>query len=91
MQKVSRERGEGWEPAPAPSACCRMYTAAQLRLLARAHLKRASETTDLARRGMLQSMAAEFERDAKSADREERREAYLKGTAPVRSNVALAA
>lgn len=58
-----------------------MHTAAELRLLARAHLQRASDATDLARRGMLKVMAAELERDAKVAEQEERREAYLQGVA----------
>lgn len=52
-----------------------MYTAAQLRLLARLHTERAEAACEPAQRGMLQVMAAEFERDARIADKEERLEA----------------
>lgn len=53
-----------------------MYTAAQLRLLARSYKERAQAAPNPAAQAMLRVMSTEFERDAAIADREERREAY---------------
>jgi len=63
------------EPLSAWDAWVAMYTATQLRLLARDHLQRARMAAQPAQCGMLRLMALEFERDAHVADREERREA----------------
>ena len=63
------------EPLSAWDAWVAMYTAAQLRLLARDHLQPARMAAQPAQCGMLRLMALEFERDARVADREERREA----------------
>ena len=62
-----------------------MHTAAQLRLIARNHLKRAGVAAAPARCGMLLTMAREFDLDARAADREERREAFRQRSASART------